>query len=107
MKAVFLNTPLTFSLIPRIYPSLSDELLLTLRKEIDNTILTPEFTFTVDEKVNITITTQPDNFKILDKYEIELTNESEVIYLGKLVILKEGTNTQNFEYGTQNERFTY
>jgi len=107
MKAVFLNTPLTFSLIPRIYPSLSDTLLLTLRKEIDNTILTPDFTFTVDEKVNITITTQPDNFKILDKYEIELKNESEVIYLGKLVILKEGTNTQNFEYGTQNERFTY
>jgi hypothetical protein len=107
MKAVFLNMPLTFSLIPRIYPSLSDTLILTLRKEIDNTVLTPEFTFTVDEKVNITITEQPDSFKILDKYEIELKNESEVIYLGKLVILKEGTNTQNFEYGTQNERFTY
>lgn len=107
MKAVFLNTPLTFSLIPRIYPSLSDDLLLTLRKEIDNTILTPEFTFTVDEKLNITITTQPTEFKILDKYEIELTNEGETIYLGKLVILKEGTNTQNFEYGNQNERFTY
>ena len=58
MKALFLDTPLTFSLIPRFYPELSDNLSLTLRKEIDNTILTPNFTFTVDEKVNITITYQ-------------------------------------------------
>lgn len=107
MKAVFLNNPLTFSLIPRIYPSLSDNLVLTLRKEIDNTILTPEFTFTVDEKLNITITEQPNSFQILNKYEIELKNGSEIIYLGKLIVLKDGTNTQTFEYGTQNERFTY
>lgn len=107
MKALFLNTPLKFSLIPRKYPLANDVLSLSLRKEIDNTILTPAFTFIVGQKLEITITTQPASFAILDKYEIELKNGSEIIYLGRLVILKDGTNTQNFEYETQNGRFTY
>lgn len=107
MKVLFLDNPLIFSLIPRKFPLLNDNLFLSLRKEIDNTILTPDFTFTVDEKVNITITTQPEEFSILDKFEIELKNGDEVIYLGRLMILKTGTNTQTFEYSAQNERFTY
>lgn len=107
MKVLFLDTPLKISLIPREYPLSNDVLLLSLRKEIDNTILTPAFTFSVGQKLEITITTQPIEFNILDKWEFELKNGSEIIYLGKIQILKEGTNTQNFEYGNQNERFQY
>ncbi len=107
MKAIFLENPLSFSLIPRVYPEVGDTLRMNLRKEIDNTVISPPFTYNVDEKLNITITEQPEEFNILDKFEIELFNEDELIYLGKLIILKNGTNTQNFEYGTQNQRFTY
>lgn len=107
MKVVFLNTPLKFSLIPRTYPLANDVLSLSLRKEIDNTILTPAFTFIVGQKLEITITNQPIDFKPLNKYEIEIKNGNEVIYLGRLQVLKEGTDTQNFEYGNQNGRFTY
>jgi hypothetical protein len=107
MKVLFLNTPLVFSLIPRIYPLESDILTLTLRKETGSTILTPEFTFTVGQKLEITITTQPEKFKILDKFEFELKKGNEILYLGKIQILKEGTNIQNFNYAEQNERFTY
>jgi len=107
MKVLFLNTPLVFSLIPRIYPIESDNLTLTLRKETGSTILTPEFTFTVGQKLQITITAQPAQFKILDKFEFELKRDDEILYLGKIQILKEGTNIQNFNYAEQNERFTY
>ena len=101
MKVLFLNTPLVFSLIPRIYPLENDTLVLTLRKETGSTVITPAFTFTVGQKVEITITTQPAQFKILDKFEIELKRGNEIIYLGKLQILKDGTNTQNFNYSEQ------
>lgn len=107
MKVLFLDTPLKISLIPRKYPLENDVLSLTLRKEIDDTILTPEFTFEVGEKLELTITEQPEEFAILDKYEFELKNGDDVIYLGKIQILKEGTSIQNFEYGSQNERFQY
>jgi hypothetical protein len=107
MKVLFLNTPLVFSLIPRIYPLESDILTLTLRKETGSTILNPAFTFTVGQKLEITITTQPAQFKILDKFEFELKKGNDVIYLGRIQILKEGTNIQNFNYAEQNERFTY
>lgn len=107
MKVLFLDTPLIFSLIPRSYPLSNDVLLLSLRREIDNTVLTPGITFSVGQKLEVTITTQPAEFKILDKWEFELKNGSEVIYLGKLQILKIGTNTQNFEYGNNNGRFEY
>jgi len=107
MKVLFLNTPLVFSLIPRIYPLSTDNLVLTLRKETGSTTFTPEFIFTVGQKLQITITTQPAQFKILDKFEFELKKGNDVIYLGKIQILKEGTNIQNFNYAEQNERFTY
>ena len=107
MKVLFLNTLLKFSLIPRKYPLPNDILTLYLRKEIDNTILTPEITFTVGQKLEITIIEQPLDFEILNKYEFELKNGTEIIYLGKIQILKAGTNTQNFEYGSQNGRFQY
>jgi len=107
MKVLFLYNPLKISLIPRKYPLANDVLTLTLRKEMDDTILTPAFTFIVGQKLELTITTQPVQFKVLDKFDFELKNGSEVIYLGKIQILKNGTNTQNFEYGSQNQRFQY
>ena len=107
MKVLFLNSPLKFSLVPRKYPLLTDTLTLTLRKEMTNEIYTPNFTFSVGQKLQVTITNQESYFKILDKFEIEIKNGEETIYLGRLQILKEGTNTQTFEYSSQNERFNY
>jgi len=107
MKVLFLNTPLFFSLIPRIYPSENDNLVLTLRKETGSAKITPEFTFTVGQKLQITITAQPVQFKILDKFEFELKRGNDILYLGKIQILKQGTDIQNFNYAEQNERFTY
>ena len=108
MKVLYLDTTLSLSLIPRIYPEEGDTLILKLRNEISNLELTPEFTFSITDKLNLTITSQPDDFKTQNKYEIEILNGIVTIYLGKLLILEENTNVQNYEYGSQsNARFDY
>ena len=106
MKVLFLDKPLIFYVVPRQYPSEIDTLTLTLRKEMTSEVLTPDFTFTVGKKLRLTVTEQPD-FQVGDKYEIEIKNNIDVIYLGKLIIVNSDTDVQNFEYTTQNGRFTY
>jgi len=107
MKVLFLDKPLIFDVVPRQYPSEIDTLTLTLRKEMTSEVLTPDFTFTVGQKLRLIITDQPEVFKVGDKYEIEIKNNIDVIYLGKLIIVNSDTDVQNFEYTTQNGRFTY
>jgi hypothetical protein len=101
MKVLFLNTPLEFSLIPRKYPFISDELTLSLRNETTGLLINPVITFTVSDKLDITLTTQPLDFKTQNKYEVTLLNDSEIIYKGKLIVLEEGTDVQNYNYGSQ------
>jgi hypothetical protein len=58
--------------------------------------------------LNIKILSQPSDFESQNKYEIELKNGLNVIYRGKLLILEQGTNIQNYEYGSQTKtRFDY
>ena len=101
MKVLFLDTPLIFSLIPRNYPKIGDTLILNLRNENTNTILSPTISFIVDDKLNIEVLEQPTDFKTQNKYEVTLLNDSEIIYKGKLIILEAGTDIQNYDYGSQ------
>lgn len=101
MKVLFLNNPLIFSVIPRNYPSETDNISLTLRNEMTDEVLTPNITFEVGQKLEITITEQPDNFAENQKYEVSILNDETIIYLGKLIILKSGTDIQNYEYRQQ------
>lgn len=101
MKVLFLNNPLDFSLIPRKYPNISDELTLILRNENTNEQITPVFSFVVTDKLQITITEQPLDFKTQNKYEVTVLNDSEIIYKGKLIVLDSGTDVQNYNYGSQ------
>lgn len=108
MKVLFLTEALTFSLIPRDYPLLTDVLTLTLRNAQTGVIITPDITFTVTDKLNITLTAQPADFKTQNKYELTLKNGADLIYLGKAIVLEAGTDVQNYENSTQsNERFGY
>lgn len=108
MKVLFLDSELIFSLIPRIFSFSSDELSLSLRNEMTDVILTPNFTYTIDDKLNITIPIVPTDFKTQNKYEITLKNNGEIVYLGKLIVLDMGTDIQNYNYGSQtNSRFEF
>ena len=103
MKALILNNSLEFHFIPRFYPENTDNLVLNMRNEMTDEVLTPEITVNITDLVVITILNT--EFKVQDKFEISLFNEGALIYLGKLLVLKEGTSVQNYEYNTQNNEF--
>lgn len=109
MKVLFLDTPLVFYLIPREDPLETDTLTLAMRNEITGKIITPVVNFElINKDIKITIPDQPEDFSISNKYEIELINNSIVIYRGKLIILAEGTDIQNYNYSSQpNAKFDY
>jgi hypothetical protein len=108
MKALKLVAPLEIFLVPREVPNSNDTLKLTLRREIDNEIKEPAFTFQIGQKLKLTITENTDYFKPNEKYEIELLNDNEIIYLGKLQTFTNETDIQNYEYKDQtNGRFGF
>jgi hypothetical protein len=109
MKVLFLTEDLIFSLIPRIYPLITDDITLSLRNEQTDVVIEPEITFTVTDKLNITITANPADFKTQNKYEVNIKNGEDLIYSsGKMIVLESGTDIQNYENSTQsNEKFSY
>jgi len=108
MKVLFLTEALIFSAIPSKYPLETDTIILSLRNELTDVIITPAITFTVTDKFNITITAQPADFKTQNKYEVNIKNGTDLIYLGRMIILESGTDVQNYKYSTQsNEKFGY
>jgi hypothetical protein len=108
MKALKLVAPLDIYLVPREVPNANDTLKLILRREIDNEIKEPNFTFQIGQKLKLTITENTDYFKPNEKYEIELLNDNKIIYLGKLQTFTNETDIQNYEYKDQtNGRFGF
>ena len=108
MKVLFLDADLDIYLIPRVYPLITDTLTLNLRREQSDVNISPAVTFVIDERFKITITDQPSDFKTQNKYELELKNGTKTIYRGKIIILAEGTDVQNYEYNSQpNQRYDY
>jgi hypothetical protein len=101
MKVLFLNEPLIFSVIPREYPSENDNISLTLRNEMTDNLLTPSITFEVGQKLQITIVDESITFVENQKFEVTIKKDDKIIYLGKLIILKSGTDIQNYEYKQQ------
>ena len=108
MKVLFLDAVLDFYLIPRVYPIVTDVLTLSLRNESTDEAITPAVTFTIAEQLKINITAQPTDFQAQNKYEVELKNGTDVIFRGKIIILAQGTDVQNYEYNSQpNKKYDY
>ena len=105
MKVLFLDTDLIFSVVPRVYPIALDNLLVTLRNEQTNVSFNADVTFTTNNYLNVTILNQPIDFKVQNKYELTIKNDGNIIYLGKIIVLKEGADVQNYEYKTQNNEY--
>jgi hypothetical protein len=107
MKILFLDTALIFKVVPRIYPLFNDILVLELRNELTGAIFTPNFTFSIDEYLTITIDSIAD-FEVQNKYNFKIINNNEIISSGKILILKEGTSVQDYQYQEQkNEYYQY
>jgi uncharacterized membrane protein len=108
MKVILLDSQYSFSCVPRITPLLSDTIVLTLRNELTDEIITPEINFTVGQKLNVNILDNFEFFKEKNKYEISIKLGSVILYKGKLIALDQNTNIQDYEYGSQTtKRFDY
>lgn len=103
MKVLFYNQPLLFSCIPRNYTI--SNLSLTLRNELTDVIIEPIIDYSIDNKLNILIVMQPTDFAIQNKYEFTLKDGQNIVYHGKLIVLKQDTDIQNYEYNTQNNEY--
>lgn len=103
MIVIELNTILEISAIPRVAPSLLDILVLTAINEksqvstdipIDGYMHNGRliFTFVI-----------PLIFIAGDKYEISINNTttSKLVYKGKMIVVKENTDIQNYTPSTQ------
>lgn len=99
MKIIRLNNDVKIGVVPRITPILTDELILKVRNEVSNLEMEIIVLFTIEnERIIITFDVLPDDFIAGNKYEIEVYNETtlKTIYLGKLLIVKNDTDLQNY-----------
>ena len=104
MKVLLYNQPLIFKCIPR--DNAPEDVTMTLRNELTDVIITVPITYVIDtKKMTVTIPTQPTDFAIQNKYEVIIYSKENIIYIGKLVILKYGTDVQNYEYQNQNTSY--
>lgn len=107
MKVIKINTDNSFSCIPRVYPKIGDSLKLELINELTKEVLNISFTYSVlNTYLTIVINTVPKQLENGAKYAISITNMSQnnvVTYNGKLMVVDENTDIQNYEYTKQSE----
>ena len=103
MLVVELNTIIELGAVPRIAPALLDNLVMTALNEssqvstditIDGYMHNGRLIFTFDI---------PLIFKLGDKYEVSIKIQTTgiIIYLGKMIVVKENTDIQNYTPSTQ------
>ncbi len=105
MKVLFFNTSLVFKLIPRNYNFDVSNVVLKLRNETTDSEIVPNITCVKNEFLEITIVTQPTDFEVQNTYQITVLENDNILYLGKLKILKQGTTTQNYQQQNQNDKY--
>ena len=96
MKVIKLNTPFEVCVVPRIAPTLEDVLIFTAINEFSQVTVTQTITWTQKNgRISFTLASNID-FKAGNKYEISISKGANVIYLGKMIVVKEITDTQNY-----------
>lgn len=84
------------TLIPRITPKTGDILSLTLRNELNSEIHTPSFQWSIANSYLAILLSDDDLFySPNNRFEINLFNDSELIYIGSLLILGD-EDVQNY-----------
>jgi len=97
MKVLKLNTPFEVSAVPRIALVSSDVLIFTARDEVTNESVdyTLDWSVINGRLVFELPNTNPD-FIAGNKYEIFIKRIDEIVYRGKMIIVKEDTDIQNY-----------
>jgi hypothetical protein len=103
MKILELNKPIELGAVVRTAPTVGDNLILKLRNEFSNLLIEIPIVWSESKgRLVFSFDTQTD-FKAGNKYQLEIYNdtESQTIYFGKLLVVKEDTNIQNYTPSTQ------
>lgn len=97
MKVLKLNTPFEISAVPRIALLSSDVLIFTARNEVTNASVnyTLDWSLINGRLIFELPDTNPD-FIAGNKYEIFIKKDDIIAYRGKMIIVKEDTDTQNY-----------
>lgn len=109
MKVIKLDTPFELSAVVRIAPSLGDIIDFKSRNEATN--LEADFNINWEYSRGRLLFTLPEITQGVayfagDKHEITITNTttSEVIYRGKMIVVNELTDIQNYTPSTQTQQ---
>lgn len=98
MKVITNSIPI-IKVIPRTYPILGDELIIEFENGMTN-----EFVWTISNNLLIITFSDTSLFKQRENYSFTIYNEQEVIYKGKCIFLKNGTDIQNYTNQSQDNK---
>ena len=98
MKVVTAALPI-IELVPRFYPIIADTLTLTF----ENGLIIP-FTFILDKNLLILTLTDTAQFKQRENYSFTLLKGTDILYKGKMIFLKNGTDVQNYTNNSQDNK---
>jgi hypothetical protein len=103
MKIVFINSADTISLIPRSTIANTNTLELYLTSEGDN--VKGNYIFSVNSYMNGILRINTVSFSSLLKlgqtYKIELLDGVKLVYLGRLIVVDQNTDIQNYSRSLQ------
>lgn len=103
MKVVYLNSSGIITLLPREIISNINNLSLFLTSEFDDNRL--NYSFTVNSYVNGVLKINTNLFSSLlelgKTYKLELLELDKIVYLGKLIVVDENTDVQNYSRSNQ------
>lgn len=98
MKVITEAIPV-IKLVPRIYPVISDVLTIEFENGMTN-----DFIWTINKNV-LTITfSETSLFKQRENYSFTLLRGDEILYKGKCIFLKNGTDIQNYTNNSQDNK---
>lgn len=101
MKVLELNKPISIEAVVRFAPTTGDSLSLILRNEFTNLSLNLPLTWSIVKDRLVFSFDMNADFNSGNKYQMEIKNNTQTIYFGKLIIVKENTNIQNYTPSNQ------
>lgn len=98
MKVVTEAIPI-IKVVPRLYPTLGDNLIIEFENGMTN-----DFIWTVNKNVLVITFSNTSLFKQRENYSFTIFNGEEIIYKGKIIFLKNGTDVQNYSNNSQDNK---
>lgn len=95
MKVLTQAVPV-IELVPRFYPNINDDLILSL----DDGVIIPIDWDIVKNKLVITIG-ETSGFKQGSTYSFTITKDSDIVYKGKIIFVADDTDVQNYTNQSQ------